>query len=42
LGQLPDGELVPLLGWLGLRMSLAEAQKKVSAGLSAPSLITKE
>jgi hypothetical protein len=39
LGKLPDAELVPLLGWLAHRLSLAEAQKKVSAGVQAPPVI---
>jgi hypothetical protein len=34
LGRLPDTELIPLLGWLAHRMSLAEAQKQVSASFN--------
>jgi hypothetical protein len=36
LGTLPDSELIPLLGWLAHRCSLAEAQKKVATGQVAP------
>jgi hypothetical protein len=39
LGKLPDVELIPLLGWLAHRMSLAETWKKVAAGLCAPPVV---
>jgi hypothetical protein len=36
LGTLPDSELIPLLGWLAHRFSLAEAQKKIATRQVAP------
>jgi hypothetical protein len=36
LGQMPSDQLRRLLPWLAHRLALAEAQKKVSAGLTAP------